>query len=347
MQNHEGISMKSILLASASIVGFASVAAADGHAAVSFGGSASVGYNDEVKGGFFWEGDLSVSMSATLNNGLTAAGSFGLNIADNDTGQAVTSADWVVSLTSETAGMYFGHTDMAAQKLWSGIDGMEADGFGENGDVGDATLRGELTYGAVTAAVSYGVVAGGDLVGLQVAADATFGNFNVGVAYQDDAFGSEIMGVSLGTTLGAAGVNLAYADNGAETSIGVSVSYPAGPVTLGAYYATNDVAGDAYGISAAYASGAVTVDAGYDVAPGASDGDFDLEATYDVGNGIKAWAGILNNGDVYYVAGTVDLGGGASLLVSYADDGDAGAAPDDIGAPELNDGTTVKVSFSF
>lgn len=338
--------MKSILLASASIVGFAGAAAAE----VTFGGSAGLGYNDNVKGGFYWDGDVSVTMSKELNNGLTATATFGLNIVDNDLGADVTvDGNWAVSLTSETAGLHFGDVDNATETLWSGIDGMEADSFDEDDPrlFGDATLRGDVTLGAVQASLSYNAAAGGDLEGLQVAADATFGAFNVGVAYQDDSFtGSEVIGVSAGTTLGAATVALAYADNGVEDSIGVSVGYPVGPVSLGAYFATNSVSGDAYGLSASYAAGAITVDAGYDVDT-AGEGLFDVEATYDVGNGIKAWVGVLDNGDAYYVAGTMDLGGDASLLVSYADDGDDAAAADDIGAPELNDGTTAKISFSF
>jgi outer membrane protein OmpU len=347
MQNHEGISMKSILLASASLVGFASVAAAE----VSFSGDASVGYNDNVEGGFFWEANLTVGVSAELNNGLMAGGDFILNIADDqELGQGVTSGEWDVYLKSETAGMYFGDTDQATEVYWSGIDGMEADGFDEDG-IGDAILRGEITFGSVAAALSYNV-GEDELTGLQVAADATFGAFNVGVAYQDDSFGSEIIGLSAGGTFGAATVAFAYADNsGGENSIGISVGYPVGPVSLSAYYAINDIAGDAYGIGASYASGAITVDAGYDVGAGADSGLFDLEGTYDVGNGMKLWAGVLDMGGdadgAYYVAGTLDLGSGASLLVSFVEDNDDTSAADDIGGPELNDGTTAKISFSF
>jgi outer membrane protein OmpU len=347
MQNHEGISMKSILLASVSVVGFAGAAAAD----VAFGGSASVGYNDDIKGGFYWEGDLSVTATRELN-GLTASMTFGLNIADTgNTGADVTvDGNWLISVKSEQAGLYFGDTDNAAHMMWSGVDGMEADGFAEadeddDVDGADAVLRGEVTFGAVTAGLSYGVV-DQELEGLQVGVNATFGAFAVGVAYQDEAFDNgSIMGLSVGTTFGAADVKLAYAENDTESSIGVSVGYPIGPVALGAYFASNEVSGDAYGISAAYASGAITVDVGYDVDPGADEGLFDLEATYDVGNDIKLWAGVLDNADAYYVAATVGFGEGASLLVSFADE--PGNDADDIGAPELLAGATAKISLSF
>ena len=48
----------------------------------------------------------------------------------------------------------------------------------------------------------------------------------------------------------------------------------------------------------------------------------------------------------YYVGGTYDLGGGASVLMVYADDED-GNQEDEIGAGDYFPGTTVEVSFSF
>lgn len=343
--------MKSILLASASMIAFAGAAAAESHAGVSFGGSASVGYNDEIKGGFYWEGDLSVTAMRELN-GLTAEMTFGLNIADTgNTGADVTvDGNWLISIKSEQAGLYFGDTNYAANMMWSGVDGMTADGFAEaDGDddvEAEAVLRGEVTFGAVTAGISYGIV-DQQLEGLQVAANATFGAFAIGVAYQDDAFlNGSIMGLSVGTTFGAADVKLAFAQDDVESSIGVSVGYPIGPVTLGAYFASNEVSGDAYGISADYESGAITVGVSYDVDPGESEGLFDLEATYDVGNDIKLLAGVLDNAEAYYVAATVGFGEGASLLVSFADDtNDADA--DAIGGPEYLSGATAKISLSF
>ena len=129
----------------------------------------------------------------------------------------------------------------------------------------------------------------------------------------------------------------------------MAVSYPVGPVTLGAYYNMESVEGtDEFGISAGYASGAIAVDVAYsdDEADGE---DWSIDASYDVGNGLKVWAGVVDAGEDFYVAGTMDLGGGASLLVSYADDGDADepAGDNDIGAQDLQVGATAAVSFSF
>jgi len=355
--------MKSILLASASIFAFAGAASAE----VTFGGSATLGYNDTdnrtyvpdtsegaepgdvvvdegSRAGFYWSADLGVTMSQELDNGLTASASFGVDIVGDDLGMDLASNGFALSLTSDSAGLHFGDVDMAAQRLWSGVSGMSADGFGENGDWGNATLRGDIVYGGVDASISYGI-ADGELLGMQLAATATFGNFNIGAAYQDDAdTGSDILGVSLGTSFGGADVSLAYADDGVDTSIGVAASYPVGPVTVGAYFAMNDPSDDEWGVSADYASGPLTVGASYDVV-GSADGSFGIEGTYDVGNNITALFGLVDSGDAYYVAGSVDMGGGASLLVSYAESTDD--QNDEIGGPEYLHGITAEVGFSF
>lgn len=334
--------MKSILLASASVFAFAGAAAAE----VTFGGEATLGYNDDIENGIYWSGNVGVSLSQELDNGLTAAASFDFDVVESDTlGMDLESGGWALSLTSDTAGLHFGDVDMAAEKLWSGVDGMSADTFGENGDWGDATLRGDIMFGGVDASISYGID-GGELLGLQAAANATFGNFNIGAAYQDDAAtGSDIFGVSLGTSFSGADVQLAYVDNGTDTSIGIGASYPVGPVTVGAYYAVNDPSDDEWGVSADYASGPLTIGASYDVV-GSNDGSFAVEGTYDVGNNITALFGVLDSGDAYYVAGEIDMGGGASLLVSYAQD-DNNAANDEIGDPEYMHGITAEIGFTF
>ncbi|MBE0413905.1 MAG: hypothetical protein IBX59_09780, partial [Yoonia sp.] len=73
--------MKSILLTTTAIVAFAGAAVADGHTGVSFSGSVELGYNDDsdndvrpIDGGaigdydgFYWEGNLAVSMTTALD----------------------------------------------------------------------------------------------------------------------------------------------------------------------------------------------------------------------------------------------------------------------------------------
>ena len=369
--------MKRILLASASIVAFAGAAAAE----ITFSGEATLGYNDTdnrgndpVTGlanltatdfvddavGFYWDASIDVTMSKALDNGLTAAATFGLNVVDNSLGDSVSSSDYVLSLTSDTAGLYFGNTEFAAQKHWVSAGDMEADGFSE--EDGETVLRGDITYGGVNASVSY-AVNGEALEQLSLGADATFGTISVAFGYQEDANpeyagagpdfnGNQVMGVSVGTAFGGADVRLAYAQEalalGDKSTIAVSVSYPFGPVTLGASYALESdttpgaTPEDFWQVSADYASGAIAVNANFD-----STEDWELTGSYDVGNGLTAYAGVVDAGDDMYVAASMDLGGDATLLVSYADTGDTSNDDDEIGPNDYQEGATVELGFKF
>ena len=354
--------MKSILLASASIVAFAGAAAAE----VTFSGSAEFGYNDtDLDGagtddadGFYWSSDITLALSQTLNNGLTASVGVGIDLSDGDLGSSLSAADFVLALTSESSGLYFGTTDTAAGLHYSGVDGMDSDGF--TSDTDNPVVRGDITYGGISASVSLIVdeVDPSSTGQLSVGASGSFGNFTFGVGYQaeevgfdgnGDFSGDGIFAVEVGTTFSGATVTLAYAQNQTDDtdSIGIAASYPIGPVVVGAYYAMQD-AGDNYGISVDYANGPITVGVTYDVEAGADD-DWGIEGSYDVGNGITAYAGVVDAGDDFYVAGSMGLGEGSALVVSYAEDGDGDEAPgdNDIGANDYQVGTTVAVTFEF
>jgi predicted porin len=312
-----------------------------------------------------------VKLSAELDNGVTAAVTFDSDFADDNLGEAIVATDYVLSLTTEDAGLFFGDIKFAAEGHWAATGSMVADGFSEAD--GETAIRGDVNYGGVKASLSYVLAnkAGTDTVAndvdqLSLGATADLGNFSVAVAYQaesDEAAGfysgngdfstAEIFGVSASTTVAGATVRLAYADNSTTNSLGVSASYPVGPVTLSAYYVVEDAAGtdNSYGVKAVYSEGPVSLTANYEDRTGSY--RYNVEGAYDLGNGLVVGAGLIDReafvGDAaYYVAGTYDLGGGASLLVSYADADDAGyAADDEVGAPEYQVGTTVEVSFKF
>ena len=351
--------MKSILLTSTALVAFAGAAAADGHAGIGFAGEATLGYNDEAQGGFYWDSSVDVTGTAALDNGITATATFGLDIADGNLGGDVMATDFTVTIAGGGASLTFGDTDPVAEDRFSDVDGMDAVAFNDQDthfDVAgfEAMLVGEVEVAGFTAAVSYGVDngAGNDLTGeqidaMQVHVTGALAGITVDFAYQEE-FGPtpQIFGISGSTSFAGADVTIAYADNETVTSTGISVSYPVGPVTLGGYYTMNDGGTDDFGVSADYASGALSVSAAYDD-NGDADGDsFSVEGSYDVGNGLTVLAGVVDSGDAYYVAGSLDLGSGATLLVSYADDENNGAN-DEIGDPEYNAGATVEVSFSF
>lgn len=368
--------MKSILLASASVLAFAGVAAAE----VEYSGEVTMGYNDDSYGdndGFYWDGNLAVTLSQELDNGLTAGASFDFDFVDanlNDSGvaslgDALDAGGFELFLESDTAGLYFGDTAFAAETLWESAGDMEADGFSEAD--GETALRGEVMFGNVEAAVSYVIGNadndynddGGldDLEQLSLGVSADFGAYNVVFAYQEettagtfytaengDFANEEIFGISFGGSVAGADFRVAYADNSSDDSIGVEVSYPFGPVTATFYYVSeSEAAGDNYGLNVAYEDGPISVELDYQDDQGTE--KVALEGSYDVGNGLMVYAGYLTESgddDRYYVGGEFDLGGGASVLVSYAED-DSFTDEDEIGAQEYQNGLTVEAAFEF
>jgi outer membrane protein OmpU len=368
--------MKNILLATTAIVAFAGAAAADGHSGVSFVGDASLGYNDDISDGFFWDSKIKTGFSSTLDNGLTASASFDLNIANDDDADDVAFDDYTLSLTSETGGLYYGVTAFAAESLWQSAGDMAGDSFSEYDN--DIALRGELTFGSVTAAVSTviedtnGLEADDDATQLSVAAVADLGTFTVGFAYQEESgtFGGglggggdlnadEVLGLFASTTLAGFDVALAYAEetNSGQSSVGLEVGYAVGDITFGAYYVSEDgnTADESYGVSAGYTSGPMALAAYFNT--DLDSDEFAVQGSYDLGNGLVMTAGSIDgdsttdNDFAAFIVADYDLGGGASVMASFADANNVGTlTSDDIdtfGGYELKHGTTVELSFAF
>jgi hypothetical protein len=365
--------MKSILLTSTALVACAGAAAADGHASVSHALGATLGYNNEVdaigEDGFFWEGNLKTTATAALDNGLTAGGYFEITIgedgatAGDDGGQALSSSDFVVSLESDTASLFFGDTGQAADKRWASAGDMEADGFASG--AASSVLRGDVSFGGVDASISYLVDdANNTAEQLSFGAAATFGIATLTAAYQEsttyvdgdgDASQNEVLGVSAAVTLAGATVTLAYADNqGTDAapmdiqSTGIKVSYPFGPVVGEIYYVDEGDADANLGVKVTYESGPIAASVAYRDEQGRT--EYNVEGSFDAGNGLKILAGALNENegdDVDFYAGAeYALGGGATASVVYAadEDGDQG---DEIGSGEYDPGLTVQIDFTF
>jgi len=344
--------MKSILLASTAVVAMAGAASAE----ISWSGGATQGWNDVEQDGFYWDATLAVAASMALDNGMVAAADLSF-VALSST---AISASWylsltsyVLSLTTETAGLYFGDTDSSADLHWSGAGEMNEDAFNETGDdvwtpccepgwgwnTPDAVLRGEVTFGTVTASLSYALSSNNEtLTALQFAAVAEVGSATVILAYQDgDNDNGEVFGISGSTTFGGADVTVAYADNEGDNSLGFEVGYPVGPATIGFWYVAESAVDDGMGVSLDYASGPITAMIWWESVTGTE--NFGVEGAYDVGNGLVVRVGYLDIEGAY--AGLeYALGENASLLVSYNDS-------DETGDPEYNEGTTVEVSFEF
>lgn len=354
--------MKSILLTSTALVAFAGAAAAD----VSWSGAATLGWNDDIEGGVYADVDLDVTLSQTLDNGLTASATFGFELED-ESGAGLTNGNFstddnvTISLTSDTAGLYYGDTAFAAETYWSGVTNMNEDSFSEAD--GETVLRGEMMFGGVTAGLSYvlhtdevalGGAGTGETDQLSLGGTADLGGFNVVFGYQaeaDNAFdpafngdfnANNVMGIAVGGAFGGADVTLAYASDDDENSLGVEVSYPVGDVTVTAFYVAESAIDDSYGLAVAYSNGPISINAFYH---DGGDEDAGINASYDVGNGLMMYVGYSDD-DGQYIGGEYDLGGGASFTVSYGEDDD-NPANDEIGPQEYLHGTTVKLSLSF
>lgn len=374
--------MKRILLTSTALVMTAGIAAAD----VSFSGTAKLGFNDTdhatgASGGdFYVDGDLNISMSQELDNGMTAGADFEIDYWGGGTGGALSSSDSVVYLKSDTAGLYYGDTSRAAEKHWASAGDMETDGFSSGSS--DAVLRGDLSFGDTN--VSLSVIDGNNTntEQLSLGVSGTAGSFSYALGYQEEAtmnfntvtgtgycngtvagagpftcdsgdFNySEIFGVSVGMTFGGADVRLAYSSNetSGQNSTGIKVGYAVSDaVKVTAYYvAESATAGDNFGLNVAYSDGPIAVALDYQDDQGTQ--KVALDGSYDLGNGMTIYAGASTNdggSDHQYVGVSYDLGGGASALFSYATDPETADGDDEIGPKDYKEGMTIEVSFAF
>lgn len=396
--------MNRILLTSTALVAFAGAAAADGHTSISHAFSGKLGYTNNTninepdaaiaaagnagnsfgEDGFFWEGNLKTTATAALDNGITAGAYFEVTVAEDSTasggdddGIDLVASDFVLSLTSDTASLYFGDTAPAGKKYFSAAGDMESDGFSTDSD--SNVLRGDVSFSGFNASVSTIVDdAADEATQLAVGLGGSFGAFTFGLGYQEastfvDAEGdynsSEVLGVSIGGTFAGATVTAAYAVDtndgvgqsmNATQSAGVQLKYPFGPVTATAYYVmeTQDAGGDLnpnYGVQVDYADNGIALTAKYRSEGGNTTtadprAEWNVEGSYDLGNGLTVLAGALNENegdDVDFYAGAkYNLGAGAEALVVFAADKDGDQA-DEIASGEYDPGLTVQVSFTF
>ena len=332
--------------------------------------------------GFYWEGILEIDAVAELDNGITAGAFFSLTVAEdddasaNDGGVDVSSDDFVVSLSAANGALFFGQTGVATDRYWLEAGDMEADDFTSGPD--SNVIRGDINVGPVRASVSYIVddsfVDGGgeddpiEQFGFGAEYDAGFALFTAG--YQAEALDdelldggdftpSEIYGLSAQGTFSSVTATLAYAEDTTNEiqSIGFEVAVPFGPVTTTAYYVEEITSGDAddagfsddpnFGVNVAYSEGPLGVTVDY-----ANEQDLDvwaIDVSYDLGNGLTLFAGVENGNEEdedYHVAAKYDLGGGADITFSYAEDDD-GDQEEEIGADDYQEGATIELVIAF
>ncbi|MDC1230676.1 porin [Octadecabacter sp.] len=343
--------MKNILLASTALVTFAGAAAAEGHTSISFGGAASAEYNSET--GYTTDAELTASMSAALDNGLTAAASISFESDSDDGDNVVDPTHGSISLSSDTASLTFGTGLVGAVRTISGDD--YAIGTGDDDAIEDGEIDGivgTIAMGNADVIISAPLTEGAAGAGVvEVGVSTSAGGWNLGVAVTED--GGYTMAAD--GTAGGADVNVG-ASSDSEWDLGVSL--PAGPLTVsastdeesawtvGAAYAADGVSAgievnsdDTWDLTVGYTSAGVAVAAGVD-----QDSTVTLGATYDMGNGLTIGAGIENVESDAYAFAAMDLGGGASAFVNYGN-----VTLEEVGPSErdIDEGTTVGVSFAF
>ena len=356
--------MKNILLATTALVAFAGAAAAEGHTGISFTGSASLGFNNEDgvgdNDGFYSDLDIVAGFAAELDNGLTAAASLNLDDLGGGTNNGTV---YELSLTSATAGLYYGDTSFAAQNAWAGAGSMDQDGFSEAD--GEESIRGEMTFGDISGQVSYVLAnsagtrnAVDDVNQLSLGVSATVGTLNIAVAYQEasgenGAFYSDVNGADGvagdANALAGSAAQLASVDNnvGGGTNgdfndaevFGISVGTTFGGADVRFAYAESGTESST-GLSVSYPVGDVTLNASYS-SESAGDDNWDLGATY--ASGPLSFTANTDESDDWGMQGSYDAGNG---LVIFAGLSDGGEDTYVAGTYDLGSGASLLVSFA-
>lgn len=342
--------MKSILLTSTALVAFAGAATAGGHTSVSLGGEASAEYNSLT--GFTVSTEITATGSATLDNGLTATASLTFEASDDADGEVTHGS---VSLSSDTAGITFGYgLDGAAFATGPG----DEYGFGAAEETTDGFV-GHMMFGAATLYVSAPIDDDTSTDAIEVGVMTDVNGWSLAAA----ATGSGDFGIEGEGAVGGATLNFGFASvDGMDDQYDLGLSYPIGAITLGVSTDESEVitanidydggafsAGleidtdEAWEVSLGYDASGVVVDATFDSGDG-----YDFGATYDAGNGLTVGAGVIGNTgtdtSTSYAFAEMDLGGGASAFLDWAD-----AEQEEVGPSErdIADGTTVGLSFEF
>lgn len=341
--------MKSILLTTSALVAFAGAAAAEGHTSIDFSGEATAEFNDQD--GYSTSAELTATMSAELDNGLTASA----EVTFDPVASSISYGS--ISLSSDNASLTFG----------TGLDGAVQTAIGDDYDIGQSAnaarddfeealdgVVGSYTMGATTLTVALPIDQTNTSVdsdAVEVGVQSTLGGWTVGLG----VMGSGDYAATAEGTVGGADLNFGFSSNdewdvGVDYAIGavtlsastdesevwtVGADYDGGDYTAGFEYNSNET----WEVSAGYAAGAIAVDVEYTSAEVLT-----LGATYDVGSGVTVGGGMI--GDDTYAFAAMDLGGGASAYIEYAD---AAADLEEVGPSERDIalGATVGVSFEF
>lgn len=282
--------MKKVLLATTALTLSAGFAAADGHTGVTISGSAEMGiadFDDASSVQFIQDIDVTFSFIGETDNGLSFGTAIDIDeVPGNSIGEDRDDGGIAVFISGDFGTLTLGDTDGAfdfalAEAIGGGSlqDNLEHEGYDGNSGLdgsGDGqVLRWNRNFGDFAVAVSY-----------EQDATATSGA-------ETDSLVGETIGLGVRGTFGDFTVGVGYQDNDIDDIIGVSVSYAFGDFNFVANYADQDTLGDRFGLAAIYGSGPLTVAVNYgdEEAGGLDLEGFGLAVNYDLGGGAEVQFG--------------------------------------------------------
>lgn len=291
--------MKKVLLATTALT-FSSGFALAQDSGISISGSAEMGIADDDSASsvqFIQDIDVTFSFIGETDNGLSFGAAIDIDEVaiddvddvDDATGNDFDDGGVSVFISGDFGTLTLGDTDGAfdfAVAEATGGGSLQDDHTAHGGYDGNGALSGE-TDGQV------------------LRWNRNFGDFAVALSYVQDTSGGtgaegdslngETVGVGVRGTFGDFTVGVGYEDNDLDDIIGASVSYGFGDFNFIANYADQDTLGSRYGLAAIYGSGPLTVAVNYgdreDDNTGFDSSGFGLAVNYDLGGGAEVQFG--------------------------------------------------------
>jgi len=340
------------------------------------GNYAAAVVNDN-KAGVYNDAGVTFGMSSTLDNGMTAG--ITLDMGAGDVAAQAKDA-YTFSLSNDNTSVTYGTTEYSAITNWTSAGDMATDSWSNQNADNKNVLRAETTVGGLKISVSTNVVqdaadaaasAAGSTDPISLSISGSLGGASYVIANE----GSK-MGIAATTAIGGATLTTAYSTaptrttgdattaptddaSAMNTSTGIKIAYPMGAIVATASYVMEGngtcttallpvTAGscvqnsDTWDISAVWTSGDTKVTFATD-----EGSDNKIEGSTKMGAATVA-AGMTDKLKDMYLSVTNPLGGGASIMASYAIDGAGSAdAADEVGGPDLQEGLTVELKFAF
>ena len=290
--------------------------------------------------GVYNDAGITFAMSSTMDSGMTASITADMNGGDT-TNNAVDSYKLV--LASDGLNVEFGSTEYSARSNWVSAGDMATDGWFNQNDAGGNVLKASANLGGLAVSASSLVTTGAKASpnAVSISISGALGGASYVIANEAD-----VLGISATTSVGGSTVTTGYSTDGTDTSTGVKIAYPAGAITTTASYVVESAAAtiDAWNVSAAYSAGGTKVTFSTDEGSAHK-----VEGVTTLGSATVS-VGLADSLEDMYLAVSNPLGGGATIMASYAVEGTGASATDaldEIGADDWQEGLTIELAFAF